>query len=40
MREDCTGALAGLIMMTIPDMNEAFGQFADGLEAAAEVDGS
>jgi hypothetical protein len=39
MREDYSGALAGLITRTIPDLNEAFGQFADGLMAAAEVDG-
>jgi hypothetical protein len=29
-----------LIAKTIPDMNEAFGQFADGLKAAAEAGAS
>jgi hypothetical protein len=36
MREDYSGALAGLITKTIPDMNESFGQFADALKTAAE----
>jgi len=36
MREEYSGLLAGLITRTIPDLNDAFGQFADGLKAAAE----
>jgi hypothetical protein len=36
MREEYSGLLAGLIARTIPDLNDAFGQFADGLKAAAE----
>ena len=35
MREDYTGPLAGLITRSIPDMNDAFAEFADGLKAAA-----
>jgi hypothetical protein len=37
MREDYSGALAGLITKTIPDMSQAFGDFADGLKKAAEA---
>ncbi len=40
MREEYSGTLAPLIAKTIPDMNEAFGQFADGLKAAAEAGAS
>ena len=36
MREEYFGLLARLITRTIPDLNDAFGQFADGLTAAAE----
>ena len=34
--DEYSGLLAGLITRTIPDLNDAFGQFADGLKAAAE----
>jgi hypothetical protein len=37
MVEEYTGPLAGLITRSIPDMNESFQQFADGLRAAAEA---
>lgn len=40
MREEYSGTLAPLIGKTMPDMNEAFGQFADGLKAAAEAGAS
>jgi hypothetical protein len=40
MREEYSGMLAPLIARTIPDMNEAFGQFADGLKVAAEAGAS
>lgn len=36
MSEAFTGPLAGLISRTIPDMNESFALFADGLKLAAE----
>jgi len=39
MREAYSGALAGLITKTIPDMSDAFAQFADSLKAAAERNG-
>jgi hypothetical protein len=35
MREEYSGVLATLIAKTIPDMTDAFGQFADSLKAAA-----
>jgi hypothetical protein len=40
MREEHSGMLAPLIAKTIPDTNETFGQFADGLKAAAEAGAS
>jgi hypothetical protein len=40
MREEYSGMLAPLIAKTIPDMNEAFRQSADGLNAAAEAGAS
>lgn len=36
MDEVYSGALAGLITKSIPDMTESFEQFADGLKKAAE----
>jgi hypothetical protein len=36
MREVYSGALAGLIGRSIPDMTQSFEQFADGLKEAAE----
>lgn len=36
MTEEFTGPMSGLITRFIPDMTEAFGQFADGLKAASE----
>jgi hypothetical protein len=40
MREEYSGMLAPLISKTIPDMNESCGQFADGLQSAAEAGAS
>jgi hypothetical protein len=37
MTEVFSGPLSGLITKAIPDMTESFGQFADGLKAAAEA---
>jgi hypothetical protein len=37
MREEYSGTLAPQIAKTIPDMNDAFGHFADRLKAAAEA---
>ncbi len=37
MQELYSGALAKLITKAIPDLNESFAQFADGLKAAAET---
>ena len=37
MEESYSGLLSGLISKSIPDMTESFGQFADGLKAAAEA---
>ena len=36
MDEVYTGALAGMITKSIPDMTDSFEQFADGLKEAAE----
>lgn len=36
MREAFKGLLAGLITKSIPDMNDSFAQFADGLKTEAE----
>lgn len=36
MTEEYSGALAGLIVRSIPDLNPSFEAFADGLKAAAE----
>jgi len=38
MREVFSGLLSPLIGMTIPDLTEAFQEFADGLKAAAEAE--
>jgi hypothetical protein len=40
MREEYSGALAGLITRTIPDMTASFAEFGDSLKAAAEEDGA
>jgi hypothetical protein len=40
MREEYSGMLAPPIAETNPDMNEAFGKFADVLQAAAEAGAS
>lgn len=40
MREEYSGVLAGLITKSIPDMTEAFAQFADSLKTAAEHNGA
>lgn len=37
MVEMYTGALAGLITRSIPDMTDSFGEYADGLQRAAEA---
>lgn len=37
MTEEFTGALAGLITKSIPDLTPSFDIFADGLKAAAEA---
>lgn len=37
MQEIYSGPLAKLITKAIPDLNESFAQFADGLKAAAEA---
>lgn len=37
MEEVYTGMMAPLITKSIPDMTESFGEFADGLKAAAEA---
>lgn len=37
MEEVYTGLMAPLITKSIPDMTESFGEFADGLKAAAEA---
>ena len=37
MREEYTGALAGAIFKSIPDLSGSFQQFADGLKAKAET---
>jgi hypothetical protein len=39
MREEFSGPLLPLIWRTMPDMNEAFRQFASGLKARAESRG-
>lgn len=36
MSEEFAGPLSRLIVRTIPDLTASFGQFADGLKAAAE----
>ena len=37
MREEYSGALAGLIVRSIPDMTESFDEYADSLKRAAET---
>ena len=37
MVEEYSGPMAGLIIRSIPDLNESFEEFASGLQAAAET---